>query len=529
MSDKDRAPTPEKRSEDGPAGKNPFSSLTLAATEGWGEAKSPFKRRARSAAESFAREPLLPPEAYHGRHVSTAGRAFLVLEDPQSCLLAKATSIFIMALILTSSAAYVIATTPGSTFVPDTCPSAKLSCHDTSIGEVCRCEPKEGRAFVVIEAISIYIFTAEYVARLLLVGQVSPREASIASGADERPRSLAAVLRQTRRYVLQMMNLIDLAAILPFWVDLATSSGGGGFGFLRIFRLARVFRIFKLGKYNEGMKLFKRTLQNSLPALSLLFFYVVMGIVVFGSLIYFFERGSYRILTCEEMLAFRSDLDCSGDPQRLVGEYFRSGVLPFEEEISPFMSIPLSFWWVITTITTVGYGDMFPTSVGGKLVASCTMILGILVLALPISVLGSTFSTEYEALRAEEKRRKAVRRLMSSAKIPATASKEEKAVKEDRANADGAEAQRPLPPPHGAAGVAELLQAKAALEGALRAINGALSEAGTGATAAGASADAKGDGGGAQRRDAAERSDPEERDGGLGGAGENAPPAASSL
>ena len=65
-------------------------------------------------------------------------------------------------------------------------------------------------------------------------------------------------------------------------------------------------------------------------------------------------------------------------------------------QVSPFRSIPFSFWWVLVTTTTTGYGDFFPTTVMGKTVGVCAMITGILMLALPITVIGANFAHEYE-------------------------------------------------------------------------------------------------------------------------------------
>ena len=82
-------------------------------------------------------------------------------------------------------------------------------------------------------------------------------------------------------------------AILPFYVDLLAEGGGGGFGFLRVLRLARVFRVFKMGKYNKGMQLVSRVMAQSAPALQLMLFFTFLGMVLFGSMLYFCELGTF--------------------------------------------------------------------------------------------------------------------------------------------------------------------------------------------------------------------------------------------
>ena len=95
------------------------------------------------------------------------------------------------------------------------------------------------------------------------------------------------------------------------------------------------------------------------------------------------------------------------------GVYFRPNVDHSGREPSPFLNVPFSFWWVITTTTTVGYGDFYPTTGAGKAVGCFTVLSGVLVLALPITIVGSNFAHEYDrknkmdaAQKVEKKKQK---------------------------------------------------------------------------------------------------------------------------
>lgn len=174
------------------------------------------------------------------------------------------------------------------------------------------------------------------------------------------------------------MNVIDVVAIVPFYIELGTSGSGSSIAIVRVLRLARMLRIFKASKYNEGTKLLSQTILRSLPVLSLLFFFTALGVVLFGSLIFFMEGGKYEVT--EEY------------PN---GAYMRSNLIGIQE-VTPYTSIPVACYWVVVTATTVGFGDLYPTSGGGRLVACFCMYIGLLVLALPITVVGSNFTMVYE-------------------------------------------------------------------------------------------------------------------------------------
>ena len=83
-------------------------------------------------------------------------------------------------------------------------------------------------------------------------------------------------------------------------------------------------------------------------------------------------------------------------PDYKYGAFVRSTADGTDEELSPFRSISFSIWWVCTTMTTVGYGDFFPTTTLGRIVAVLLYYVGILTIALPVTVFGSHFTTFYD-------------------------------------------------------------------------------------------------------------------------------------
>ncbi|KAJ1165183.1 hypothetical protein NDU88_005612 [Pleurodeles waltl] len=171
-----------------------------------------------------------------------------------------------------------------------------------------------------------------------------------------------------------MMNVIDIVAIIPYFItlgtELAEQQGGGNNGqqamslaILRVIRLVRVFRIFKLSRHSKGLQILGKTLQASMRELGLLIFFLFIGVILFSSAVYFAETD---------------------DPDSL------------------FTSIPDAFWWAVVSMTTVGYGDMYPTTIGGKIVGSLCAIAGVLTIALPVPVIVSNFNYFYHREKEQE-------------------------------------------------------------------------------------------------------------------------------
>ncbi|CAM9747334.1 unnamed protein product [Lampetra fluviatilis] len=163
------------------------------------------------------------------------------------------------------------------------------------------------------------------------------------------------------------MNIVDLISILPYVISLAMDQLGSSatgekskasnLAVLRTMRLLRVCRILKLSRHCQALHVLAKTLRASFQEIVTLLIFVAIAVVLFASAIYFAEVG--------------------------VDE-------------AHFSSVPDAFWWAVVTLTTVGYGDMTPVTLPGKLVGSMCALSGVLLIALPVPVIVNNFTTIYE-------------------------------------------------------------------------------------------------------------------------------------
>ncbi|XP_034555633.1 potassium voltage-gated channel subfamily S member 3-like [Notolabrus celidotus] len=210
-------------------------------------------------------------------------------------------------------------------------------------------KPIEDPVIAILEVICIACFSAEFIIRLV----VSPSR---------------------RKFLGNPLNIIDVASILPFYATLALETGDEENAeenedlenvgkVVQVLRLMRILRILKLARHSIGLRALGATVRHSYHEVGLLLLFLSVGISIFSALIYFAEK---------------------------------------EEETTDLGTIPSGWWWATITMTTVGYGDTCPVTLPGKIVATLCIVCGLLVVALPISIIFNKFSKYYQRNKAME-------------------------------------------------------------------------------------------------------------------------------
>ena len=186
-----------------------------------------------------------------------------------------------------------------------------------------------------IDMICLAFFTLEYLARFICA-----------------PRKF--------HFFISFMALIDLLAIIPDYVELSAYAVNAeldqdinAVNYVSVIRVARVLRIFRLVRHVPGLWILVYTLRASFSELMLLVWFLILGILLFASLIFFVD-----------------DKD-------------------------KFSNIPEGFWWALITMTTVGYGDMYPTTFMGKIVGSLCAVCGVLMIGFTVPALVNNFMLYY--------------------------------------------------------------------------------------------------------------------------------------
>ncbi len=226
-----------------------------------------------------------------------------------------------------------------------------------------------GLVFHVFDLASVAIFSIEYLLRVWTAPE------------SEDPR-FHHPLWGRLRFLVSPMAIIDLLAVLPFYLGMFVEMD------LRAIRVLRVLRVFKLGRYSMAISVMVAVARQEARAIGAVLFVMMVIIVLSSSLMYLFEH-----------------------------------------RIQPhvFKDIPTAMWWSVVTLTTLGYGDMVPITPLGRMLGGMTAILGVGMIALPAGVLASGFSEQMRVRREEY--REAVEKALEDGAIDR---KERKVLEETR-------------------------------------------------------------------------------------------------
>ena len=203
------------------------------------------------------------------------------------------------------------------------------------------------KAMGIFEGISVIIFTVEYLLRVwtsdLLHPEMNPLKARL-------------------KYVFSFMAIVDLVAILPFYLPLVFPID---LRIIRIMRVVRLFRIFKINRYTNALRIIALVFKNKSAQL-------VSSVFVVGLL-----------LVIASVLMYNIEAEAQPDAFSIAFE---------------------TMWWAVSTLTTVGYGDVYPITVAGKMLSTVIAFLGIGLVAVPTGIITAGFT---EIVTEEEKAKKA--------------------------------------------------------------------------------------------------------------------------
>ncbi|XP_035665728.1 potassium voltage-gated channel protein Shal-like [Branchiostoma floridae] len=203
--------------------------------------------------------------------------------------------------------------------------------------KILHCADRYPKVFFTIDTVCVVMFTVEYVTRLY--------------STPDRVR-----------FVRSPMGLVDLVAILPYYIGLflmSSKTEHGGFDSLFVtLRILRVFRVFKISRPSQGLRILAQTIKSCVDELGFLLLSFMLAVVMFSTFMFYAEKL-------------------------------------MKAPVTDFKSIPEGFWFILVTMTTLGYGDMLPVTWLGKVMAGICSLSGVILITLPVTVIVSNFNRLY--------------------------------------------------------------------------------------------------------------------------------------
>ena len=203
--------------------------------------------------------------------------------------------------------------------------------------------------FDTFDLVSVIIFSIEYLLRLWS-----------ANHHDKYRHSIKGRIK----YIFSFGAIIDLLAILPYYLNVFV---GFDLRVLRIFRLVRILRLFRLTAYMKSSQVIINIFRNRFNELLLSFILVIFLIIISSCIIYFAEH-----------------------------------LHPDPVQAAKFKSIPATLWWAVVTLTTTGYGDVYPMTTLGRILTGVIMLSGVAFFALPAGIITAGFLEEFRKVKSHK-------------------------------------------------------------------------------------------------------------------------------
>ncbi|XP_063471163.1 potassium voltage-gated channel subfamily C member 2 isoform X7 [Symphalangus syndactylus] len=288
------------------------------------------------------------PDGKSGRWRRLQPRMWALFEDPYSSRAARFIAFASLFFILVSITTFCLETHEAFNIVKN---KTEPVINGTSV--VLQYEIETDPALTYVEGVCVVWFTFEFLVRIVF----SPNKLE---------------------FIKNLLNIIDFVAILPFYLEvglsgLSSKAAKDVLGFLRVVRFVRILRIFKLTRHFVGLRVLGHTLRASTNEFLLLIIFLALGVLIFATMIYYAERVGAQ----------------PNDPSA--------------SEHTQFKNIPIGFWWAVVTMTTLGYGDMYPQTWSGMLVGALCALAGVLTIAMPVPVIVNNFGMYYSLAMAKQK------------------------------------------------------------------------------------------------------------------------------
>jgi hypothetical protein len=197
---------------------------------------------------------------------------------------------------------------------------------------------------------------------------------------------------QLGRYLRRTVVILDLLSVLPLTICLLVYSvkdeARPDYLWFNIARILQLVKLLQFQKNRRSAAVITQTVILTYKTFLFMFWCILLVVLFIGAIVFALERGDFTV-----------------NEDYPEGAFLRPNVRHDGKEVSPFTSLGVTLYWVVVSVTTVGYGDIVPTSHASRAICSILFLFSILILSLPVSVIGESFGKAMEQYNNEKKKR----------------------------------------------------------------------------------------------------------------------------